>query len=101
MAKRKVKSKLLTKIDPGILKPKSLGISQHAAKNGVRVTTTVNPVWTTLATPLATPLSEPFGFDANPSSFAEEPLDGDDDDGDVEGFLKEFFAAQVCSFSSP
>ena len=97
MAKRKVKSKLLTKGDPGILKPKSLGISQHAAKNGVHVTTTVNPVWTTLATPL----SEPFGFDANPSSFAEEPLDGDDDDGNVEGFLKEFFAAQVCSFSSP
>ena len=92
-----MRSKLLTKIDPGTLKPKSLGISQHAAKNGVRVTTAVNPVWT----PLAAPLSEPFGFRADPSNFAEEPLDNDEDGDDAEGVLKEFFANWVRSFSFP
>ena len=97
MAKRKVKSKLLTRIDPGILKPKPLGVSQHAAKNGARVTTAVNPV----RSPFPTSLSEPFDFSADPTNFAEERSDDGGDDTDVEEVLKEFFASQVCSFLFP
>ena len=84
------------RIDPGILEPKPLGVSQHMAKNGAYITTAINPVWL----PLATSLSEPFGFNADPSNFAKERLD-DDGDTNVEEVLKEFFASQVCSFLFP
>lgn len=89
-----MKAKTLTKIDPAILKPKPLGVSQHAAGHRKRVTTSVNP----LRPPLAIPLPEPANFNADPSNFAEGPLD--DDDSDLEDVLKEFYASQVRSFCS-
>jgi hypothetical protein len=71
MGKRKAK-KTLTKIDPGILRPKPT-VSQHAASNGACVTTIVNP---TLRTPV-----DPVAFTVDMSTFDEGYLEGDDGGG--------------------
>lgn len=93
MAKRKLKTNTLTKIDPSVLKPKPLAVSHHATDSGIRVTTALNPV----RPPLATPLLEPDIFDADPSNFAEEGSDFCDSDGDVS---KGYFTAQVSRLYS-
>ena len=83
MGKRKTKSKNLTKIDPSLLKPKPVAISQHVAPNGLHVTTAVNPILEHLV-----PLVGPLGFDFDPASF-----DGEHSEDDVTG--EDYYAAQV------
>jgi len=89
MAKRKVK-KTLTKIDPSILKPKPQAISQHAADDGIRVTTTVEPVYPPVAPdPLLDPAILEAIFDAETSD-----LTGDEDFDD--GVSRGYYVARVC-----
>ena len=72
MGKRNTRNKTLTttltKIDPSILKLGPTAVSQHAAEDGTRVTTTVNPVvqFPSPADPIV------FGFD--PEGIDEDPV---------------------------
>lgn len=85
MGKRKAKS-TLTKIDPSILKPKLCAISQHAAENGGRFTTTVRPAHR--------PPEDLPNFAANTSSFNEEYAEGNETDDDVS---RGYYVARVCN----
>ena len=85
MGKRKAKS-TLTKIDPSILKPKLCAISQHAAENGGRFTTTVRPTHR--------PPEDLPNFAANTSSLNEEYVEGDETDDDVS---RGYYVARVCN----
>jgi hypothetical protein len=76
MGKRKVKNRTLTKIDPSILESKPVAISQHAATNGARITTAINPVC-----PPPLPPVNFLAFDLD-SPFNEEHLE--DDGGEEE-----------------
>ena len=58
----------LTKIDPSILKPKPAAVSQHAARNGTRVTATINPL---VHFP---PPVDPIVFNFDPESIDENPI---------------------------
>ena len=91
-------SKTLTKIDPGILRPKPSAISQHATGSHTCVTTTVNPVQ-----PSLTPPPEPTVFEADLLSFAGERLDDEGSDGseddDAESVIaRGYYASSVCNF---
>lgn len=88
MGKRKKGNQVLTKIDPSALKPKPLAISQHAAQDGTRVTTTVKPVRQALPAPV-----DPFVFNANPADFEEELSE---DDGSEEDELAR--VRVLCSY---
>jgi len=72
MGKRKPRNKTLattlTKIDPSILKSKPAAVSQHAARNGTRVTTAINP----LVHP--PPPVDPIVFNFDPESIDESPI---------------------------
>lgn len=92
MGKRKAKVKVLTKIDPSILKPKPQAISQHAADNGTRVTTAVKP---TLRPPVLDPLLDPATFDADVSDFDNECLE---DDGDNDDISRGYYVSRVRAF---
>lgn len=86
--KRKAK-KTLTKIDPSTLKQRPQATSQHAADNGTRVTTTVNPI----LQPPVIPGLDTFTFDADASNFDEEFLE------DGGGASRGYYVARVCTFN--
>lgn len=88
MGKRK-KVSTLTKIDPRILISNlPAALSQHESCSGTRVTTVVNPIL-----PRTQPVSpEPPLFNADPSNFTEDYLDGADDD---EGISESYFSTRV------
>ena len=91
MGKRKARNTTLTKIDPRILTPKPVAVSQHAAHDGTRVTTTVNPV-------CAPPVSsiEPLAFGSGPGDVDEDlEEDSGEDDDDDDDISKGYYAAQV------
>jgi hypothetical protein len=88
MGKRKVKSKLLTKIDPALLKQKPQAISQHAASDGTRVTTTIKPA--------CQPLVLPAIFGADTLNFNKEHSEDGDDDDEVS---QEYYITRVCALS--
>jgi hypothetical protein len=92
MGKRKSKNKTLTKIDPSILKPKLIAVSQHAAHDGARVTTTVNPARVLPVSPV-----DPLAFDFDPGGFNED-FEEDEEDQEEESILREYYVARVCVF---
>ena len=98
MAKHKTKNKVLTKIDPSVLKSKhrAPAVSQHSASNGIRVTTTVKP---TRQLPPATsnPLADPYIFGPDVLNLDEEHLQENDDDGDIS---RGYYVARVWTFVS-
>jgi hypothetical protein len=83
MTKRKAKKTTLTNIDPSLLKPKTLAISQHATSNGARVTTPIRPAHKT------PPRVDPVILDFDPSTFDREWLEAevDEEDTDEEDFI--------------
>jgi hypothetical protein len=89
MGKRKTK-KTLTKIDPSILKLGLHAVSQYAAGDGARVTTTVKP-----SRQLPAILEDLPDFSANTSGF-NEPTEGNDTEDDVS---RGYYVARVCDFS--
>jgi hypothetical protein len=99
MAKRKLKTGTLTKIDPSILKPKPVATSQHAGHKGARVIATVNPVRQPL--PPADSLGFNFdleNFDSDTGHPGLDPANIDEecvDDGDSRGY----YVARVRVFS--
>ena len=85
--------KTLTKIDPAtLLRKKPKTISQHAANNGVLVTTAVNPVRQPPAA--LDPLLDPLIFGPDASNFTDEHSE---DDGCDDG-SKGYHVARVCIF---
>ena len=84
MGKRKPRNKTLattlTKIDPSILGLNPVAVSQHAARNGARVTTPVNPV---IQPP---PPVDPIVFDFDPESLDENPVAYDGQEDSTEGY---------------
>jgi len=87
MARRKAAKTTLTKIDPSILIPKPVAVSQHAARNGTRVTMTVNP------TKPPVPLVDSLNFNLDPENFNEEPTGGTVSE---EEFSRGYYVARVC-----
>jgi len=72
MTRRKAGGKTtLTKIDPSILTYKPVAVSQHAARNGAHVTTTVNPT-----SQFPVPLVDSLVLNLDPESFNEESTGG-------------------------
>ena len=98
MAKHKMKNKVLTKIDPSVLKSKHRvpAVSQHSAGNGICITTTVKP---TCQLPPATsnPLADPYIFGPDVLNLNEEHLQENDNDGDI---LRGYYVAWVWTFVS-
>ena len=76
MARRRAKKTTLTNIDPSLLKPKTLAISQHETSNGTRVTTPIHPIRET------PPAVDPVVFDLDPSNFDREWFEAEADEGD-------------------
>ena len=100
MKKRKsrLQNKTLTKIDPSILRPKPLAISQHTSSSCTPVTTTINPVQPSFAPP-----SEPTLFEADPSSLAgdclsDEGSDSNEGNDDEDNVARGYYAGRVCNF---
>lgn len=93
MGKRKVKSRTLTKIDPRILKPRLVAISQHATRGGARVTATVNPVRVLPVSPI-----DPLAFDLDPGDFNEGFEDDEEEPGEGD-ISKGYYVARVCIYS--
>lgn len=89
---RKRLSTTLTKLDPAILRPKPQAISQHAAGNGTRVTTTIKPV---RGPPEK--LEESGIFNADPSNFRDEHHEDGASEDEV---IKEYYVSRVRSFFS-
>ena len=89
MSRRKAgKRTTLTKIDPSILIPKPVAVSQHAAQNGARVTMTVNPA----SQPLVPPLDS-LDFNLDPENFNEELAGGTVSE---EEFSRGYYVTRVC-----
>lgn len=95
MGKRKAKNSTLTKIDPSILKPKMVAVSQYAAHGGARVTTAVNPI---RAPPVSSidPFAFDFGFDSHVEN--EEEDEEDEDEQGEDDVSKKYYVARVCVF---
>lgn len=96
MTRRKAgKKTTLTKIDPSILMPKPVAVSQHAAQNGARVTMTVNPT----SQPLVPPLDslDSLDFNLDPEKFNEEPTGGTVSE---EEFSRGYYVTRVCALAS-
>lgn len=90
---RRKKNNTLTKIDPSILKLKPQAIAQHAASDGKRVITAVEPSHPLLA---SEPLLHPDFLDTEIKNFDHEGLE---DDGTDEDISKGPFTARVRFFA--
>lgn len=94
MGKRKVKNKLLTKIDPSLFKSKPQATSVHAAGDGTRVTTAVK----------LTHPSDPLEAHPNSANIPADVLDtaneGWEGGGADEEISRGYYVARVCPFSS-
>ena len=92
MARHKTaKSTTLTKINPSVLKPKPVAVSQHAAQDGTHITKAVNPI---RQPPV--PLVDPLAFSLGLENFNEEST------GDVingEDISRGYYVAWVCAFN--
>ena len=93
MRKRKAKT-TLTKIDPGVLEPKSTAFSYHEAHDGRRVTTALNPV---LPAPTA-PEVDSFVFNADLPDFDESRFE--DNGNEEEDISRGYYVARVRIFLS-
>ena len=93
MGKRKFKNKTLattlTKIDPSIFESKPVAVSQHAAQNGIRVTTTINPV---VQPP---PPFNPIIFNFDPESIDENPVAYNEEEDGTGGY----YVSRVCNIA--
>ena len=88
MSKRKAKDRLLTKIDPRVLKLKPQATSQHVAENGTRVTTTIKPG--------CQPPVVPVVFGADALDFEDDHLEDGSSDDDV---ANEYHVTRVCALT--
>ena len=87
MAKAKVKNTTLTKINPSVLRPKPAAVSQHAALDGTRVTTAVNPVH---VPPI--PPTDSLAFDLDFGDLDKDLEEEEEEEADI---LKEYYVARV------
>ena len=93
MGKRKVKNKVLTKIDPSLFKLKPQATSLHAAGDGTRVTTTVQ---------LTNHSDSLKALPTSPNFFVDVPdttNEGWGDDGADDDVSRGYYVARVCFFS--
>ena len=97
MGKRKAKNKTLTKIDLSTLRLKPAAVSQHAAHDGTRITTAVNPVRAPRVTP-----SHSLAFDFGPGGldgdFEEEEEEEEEEGEEGEDVSKGYYVARVFVF---
>lgn len=84
------------KINPRILKPKLAATSQHAANDGTRITTAVNPIRASRVT-LFDPLA--FGLDLGGLNVGVE--EGEEEEEEEEEVSKVYYVDQVCVFCPP
>ena len=103
MGKRKARNKNenITKIDPDTLELRPFAVSQHAARDGTRVTAVIKSMAGSIRKPSTSQVDLSVTFSADPSELEGEYLEDDgNDDGGGGDISRGYYVARVCISSS-